>query len=306
MVDEASMISLRRKPALAGVVSVVLSIAALLALPVVAYGAPEGSPQLNFDPATYDFGIQPANSYPSQTTLQLRNDGVATEQIISLDVAGDSGVFRISGTDCNSRTLNPGEACWVQVEFNPYDARPFAAEVHAHVEGSADVIADLHGEGGRAVFGPTVDPTSFGTATVGSAEVTRAIEIHNKGNMAGGLFIAVIAGGAVGSFHLLDEDCTGISITPAGTCNLLVSFQPLSAGVKTARLGLFGEPDGGTGVVLSGVGIEAEDEKAVASPSGGYTPQQKAQTHRRQKSRRHKGAARRRHRAAVSASRVSS
>jgi hypothetical protein len=300
-----SMISLRRKPNPAGAIATVLSIAALMALPVVAHGAPaSGGAQLAFDPLSYDFGLQQANSYPSQTTLQLRNEGEATEQILSLDVAGDSGAFRINGTDCGSRTLVPGEACWAQVEFNPYEARPFAAEARAYVEGGAVVTAALSGEGGRASLGPTVDPTSFGTAVVGSAGVTRAIEIRNTGNMTGGLFIAVIAGGAVGSFHLLDEDCTGIPLTPAGACNLLVSFQPLSAGVKTARLGLFGESDGGTGVVLSGVGVEPEGEKAADSPSA-EAAQPQAQTHRRRKPRRHNGALRRRHRAALSARRVS-
>ena len=70
----------------------------------------------------------------------------------------------------------------------------------------------------------------------------------------------MIAGGAIGSFHLLDENCTGIPLSPEATCTLLVSFQPLSTGVKTARLGLFGDSDGGTQITLTGVGIEPEVE----------------------------------------------
>src|SRR5262249_60648922 len=92
----------------------------------------------------------------------------------------------------------------------------------------------------------------------GSAGTTREITIANTGNMPGGAFIAVIAGGAVGSFHLLDENCTGVELVPAATCTIQVRFQPLSEGVKKATLGLFGDNDGGTGVVLTGVGAAAD------------------------------------------------
>jgi hypothetical protein len=310
------MTSLRRKPNRAGAITAfTLSIAILAALPAIALGAPEGSgeapaPQLAFEPASYDFGIQPANSYSSQTTLQLRNNGETTEQILSLDVVGDSGAFRTGWTDCNPRSLNPGESCSVQVEFNPYDATPFKAQLRAHLEGGYTVTADLSGEGGRAIFAPTADPTSFGSVAVGSPGVTKAIEIHNSGNMTGGVSIAVIAGGAVGSFHLLDEDCTGIPLTPDGACNLLVSFQPLSTGVKTARLGLFGESDGGTGVVLTGVGTNPESVATTAAGSTIVAPSSdsgrpKAQARRGHRSHRRKGALRRRHRVALAASRAS-
>jgi hypothetical protein len=87
--------------------------------------------------------------------------------------------------------------------------------------------------------------------------------------MAGGAFIAVISGGAVGSFHLVDENCTGILVMPGATCNLQVSFEPLGAGSKTARLSLFGEEDGGTQIVLSGVGLEPEPESSESSSQAG-------------------------------------
>jgi hypothetical protein len=64
--------------------------------------------------------------------------------------------------------------------------------------------------------------------------------------------------GAVGSYQLLDENCTGHPLAPAATCTLQVRFRPLSEGVKTASLGLFGESDGGTQVILTGVGSAPE------------------------------------------------
>jgi hypothetical protein len=84
--------------------------------------------------------------------------------------------------------------------------------------------------------------------------------------MPGGAFIAVIAGGAIGSFHLLDESCTGVQLAPAASCNLVVAFQPLSTGVKTARLGLFGDSDGGAQVTLTGVGTAPELDTLAGGP----------------------------------------
>ena len=134
---------------------------------------------------------------------------------------------------------------------------------------------------------PVSDPTSFGAVAVGSAGVTKTIEITNRGNYPGGAFIAIIAGGAIGSFHLLDENCTGIPLSPEATCSLLVNFQPLSTGVKTARLGLFGDSDGGSQITLTGIGTEPEDE-ATPEPQSAPSTASAATRHKRRAKPRHR------------------
>jgi hypothetical protein len=257
----------------------------MFALPAVGSAAPleppvePPLPQLDFEPGSYDFGLQQVNS-SDQATLHLRNDGEAAAPVYSLDISGPgAGVFQIDGggTDCYGRNLQPGESCSVRVDFNPYDAVRFDAQLRVGSEQSTSFTASLSGEGGRSVLGPVVDPTNFGAVVVGSAGLTKAIDVTNSGNYPGGAFIAVIAGGAVGSFHLLDENCTGIRLSPGASCTLLVNFQPLSTGVKTARLGLFGEGDGGNQVTLTGIGVEAAVGSQVAPPvtSAPVTPRHK-------------------------------
>ena len=80
----------------------------------------------------------------------------------------------------------------------------------------------------------------------------------------------MIAGGAVGSFQLLDENCTNRLIAPAETCTAQVRFQPLSEGVKKATFSLFGESDGGSQVVLTGVGA-APDPQPQPQPNSPST-----------------------------------
>jgi hypothetical protein len=181
--------------------------------------------------------------------------------------------------------LEPGEGCSLQVFFGPADAVPYAAQVRASSEG-ASFTAGLSGEGGRPVLTPASDPTNFGAVAVGSAGVTRTIDVANTGNMAGSVFIAVVSGGAVGSFHLRDENCTNVLLTPAATCNVQVSFQPVGTGSKTARLSLFGDSDGGAQLTLSGIGLEPASEPAAALSAGISTaPEQRRRRHARKRTR---------------------
>jgi hypothetical protein len=212
-------------------------------------------PQLAFEPDHYEFGLLSVNS-GSQANLQLRNVGSEAVQVNSMEISGGSGAFGYN-TGCTVGTLQPNETCYVQVYFNPNDTSEYAAQVRANV-GSYSFSADLTGAGGRALFEPASNPTDFGVAAVGSAGATHEIVVSNVGNMPGGAFIAVISGGAVGSFQLLDENCTGHLLAPAATCTLQVRFRPLSEGAKTANLSLFGESDGGTQIVLTGVGSASE------------------------------------------------
>jgi hypothetical protein len=261
VVDQTSMTSLRSKPRTAALTLFLAACALLAVIPAAASAEPEGGGTLHlaFEPESQDFGLQRVNSSAAQASLQLLNDGEATTPV-NLDVVGGSGTFWIGNSDCYGRMLSLGESCSVQVYFAPYNASSFNAQLRATGEGGASFTASLSGEGGRPVFTPATDPTNFGSVPVDSAGVVQTIDVTNVGNFPGGAFIAVISGGAIGSFHLLDENCTGILLSPGATCNLVVSFQPLSTGAKTARLSLFGEDDGGTQMILSGVGLEPEEE----------------------------------------------
>jgi hypothetical protein len=232
-------------------------------------GEDPSAPQLAFEPGSYDFGLQEANRYDSQANFQLRNVGSAPAPVYSINIVGSgSGAFWTGNIDCFSHPLEPGETCLVQVNFNPDDAVPFAAQLRAESEGGAGFTADLSGEGGRPALIAATEPTNFGAVPIGST-VTKALDVTNEGNMAGEIFIAVISGGAVGSFHLLDENCTGIPLSPDATCNLQVSFEPISTGAKTARLFLAGDGEGGGQITLTGVGVAAE----AAGPGAASTPQ---------------------------------
>ncbi len=282
--------------------AMVFTVLAVMAVrPVAGLAAPvePEPPQLAIEPGSYDFGLLPLNWGSRETNFTLRNAGSEAFQVGSPEIAGPGHeAFWANNSPCYGSYLQPGESCSVQVYFGPRDAVEYAAQFRVSV-GSYSFGADLTGIGGRAAFTPTSNPTDFGVAKVGSAGVTREIEVTNTGNMPGGMFIAVIAGGAIGSFQILDENCTGVELVPAATCTVQVRFQPLSEGVKKATLGLFGESEGPMPIALTGVGTAPDPVPAAATTSpatsaiAGASPP-KSGKHRPRGHRRHK-----RHRLAV-------
>ena len=274
--------------------------AAGLAAPLEPPAEPE-PPQLVIEPGSYDFGVQPLNWGSRETNFQLHNAGTEAFQVGSPEIVGPGHeAFWADYSLCYGSFLQPGESCSVRVYFGPQNAVDYAAQFRVSV-GSYSFSAGLTGTGGRASFAPASNPTDFGAVKVGSA-TTREIQVTNTGNMPGGMFIAVIAGGAIGSFQILDENCTGIELVPDATCTVQIRFQPLSEGVKKAMLGLFGESDGPTPIVLAGVGTApdpvpgaAAGPAAAAAPSAAapgpvHRPRRPKEKHRRFK-RHHKRAA---------------
>jgi hypothetical protein len=212
-------------------------------------------PQLTFSPSSYDFGLQ--RVYDNRNTyLQVTNSGEATVQVNNFEVLGGSGSFWTGNSSCWGHSLQPGESCSVEVTFGPQDAVAYTAELRASANGYG-FLAQLSGEGGRAVIEATPNPADFGTATVGAAGEVRTITLTNSGNIPAGFFIGIVAGGDSASFQLLSENCSGVELQPGAGCSAQVRFSPLSAGAKLARLAFFGDSDAGAQIMLTGEGAAA-------------------------------------------------
>jgi hypothetical protein len=254
------------------------------------------APQLSYNPASLDFGIQRVNENRSET-VQVTNTGEAPVRLGSTGIEGkDSGNFWTSYNDCwSGRRLEVGETCSIQVYFNPWQIDEYEATVTAYAAG-VPFSAALRGTGGEALLAPAENPVEFGGAAVGGEGSLRTIILTNEGNFAGAYFIAVIAGGDVGSFQLIDENCTGEPIAPGDSCVARVLFEPVGVGRKVARLAMFGESGGGTMVFLRGEGEPAADDP-VQSAAGGdavsaVAPAAKSKPHRPMRSFRNLGSRR--------------
>jgi hypothetical protein len=220
-------------------------------------------PQLTFAPAALDFGIERVNRGSAVEFMQVTNSGEAPVQVFSFDIQGDTSVFSHGSSSCAS-LLAPGQTCSVQVYFSPYDQIDYQAELRASTGGGEYFSATLSGRGGRSVIGPASNPVDFGAAPVGS-KIVKTITLTNSGDLPGAFFIAVIAGGDVGSFRLLSESCTMIELEPAHSCSVRVRFEPQEPGPLSARFAMFGDSDDGAMVFLEGEGLPAA-AAAAGSP----------------------------------------
>ena len=214
-------------------------------------------PKLSFAPESYDFGLQPANYESVSTAIKIVNDGEGAVKLGDFEIGGpDSYVFWMGDSDCWGSSLEPGEACTMEVSFGPRDRTSYDAELRARV-GPWTFSAPLSGEGGAAVIEAPENPVAFAPVTVGAKGPVRTITLTNSGNVPASFFISIIAGGDAGSFKLLDEDCSAAPLEPAGTCSAHVQFAPESVGPKTARLAFFGDGSDGMMVFLQGEGQAA-------------------------------------------------
>jgi hypothetical protein len=220
----------------------------------------EAAPQLTFSPVSLDFGIVRVNQSANQN-VQVTNGGKAVTQIGWVGIEGkDTGNFWTGSSECwNGRWLAPGESCWIQVNFNAWQAVAYEAKLTVFAD-SVPFSAQLRGTGGESMLLPEFNPVEFGSAAIGGEGTVRTINLGNKGNIGGGYFIAVIAGGDVASFELIDENCTGEEIAPGAGCVAHVRFDPVGLGRKVARLAMFGDSNGGTMVFLRGEGEPAPPE----------------------------------------------
>jgi hypothetical protein len=76
--------------------------------------------------------------------------------------------------------------------------------------------------------------------SVGSRQV-REVTVTNTGDLPVGFYIAIVSGGDVGSFHLLEEDCTSNVFAgsprifePGESCVAKVAFEPTDVGAVAA------------------------------------------------------------------------
>ncbi len=224
------------------------------------------APQLSFEPASYEFGLQSVKEGGAQTTMQLRNTGEGSAQV-SLEIAGsNSNDFYIGESDCYGAILAPNQTCSIQVHFDPNQTGFYAAQVRARANNNATFSAEVSGTGGRAILSGSPNPAGFGETVLGNAGLTRTITLTNTGDLPGGFFIALISGGDAGSFQLLEEDCTAARLEPGGSCSAQVRFQPASPGLKSAMLTFVGGEEGGVVQVgLNGIGVAPD---LTLSPGG--------------------------------------
>jgi sugar lactone lactonase YvrE len=111
----------------------------------------------------------------------------------------------------------------------------------------------------------------YGEVYVNTNSAAQTFTVNNVGSGDLDITSAVISGADAGDFALQADLCTGNTLAPADTCDLIVIMSPVSETSKSAEMQIAStDPEGPLLVALSGAGTMAPNEAPVADAGGPY------------------------------------
>jgi Abnormal spindle-like microcephaly-assoc'd, ASPM-SPD-2-Hydin len=218
-------------------------------------------PELTFEPGAYDFGLVEMHSGSPRTNFTLRNTGAASVQLSNLGITGpDANEFYTPNSNCPGSTLSPGSTCSVEVQFDANEEGSFAAAVSIQADGF-DFQAPLTARAASPKVEASPSPLDFGPTSVGSRQV-QEVTLTNTGALPVGFYIALVSGGDIANFRILEENCTSNVFAgnprifePGESCAAKVAFEPTGVGAAAATLSFFGFGEGALQVPVRGTGV---------------------------------------------------
>jgi hypothetical protein len=192
--------------------------------------------------------------------VKLTNTGYATLNFDSVSLAGaEPDDFSLTN-GCGS-SLAVGASCTWSITFNPVSAALKRAQILVTDNATnSPAVFNISGTGIPAGAPPTTalndDWFNFGHQTVGTGSAAQTITLTNRGGSA--LIISSITlTGATADDFVLSNGCP-TSLGPSLSCNMFVTFKPVSAGSKTAEVALADNASGSPQIImLNGIGVAA-------------------------------------------------
>jgi hypothetical protein len=232
------------------------------------------NPSVRLNPQTLSFGT--INTGTTSTLDSTLSNLASTTLTISSKVK--SGAAEFSFTDTCSSTVAPSASCVFHVQFAPLSVGTFAGQIAVTDTGvGSPHIISFSGAGTGPPPGNVLlfSPSSltFPTTATGGSSSPQTITVTNSGASTVTISGVALTGTGLGSYSIADS-CTG-TLASLASCNVDVTFTPLSAGILTAAVQF---TDTGVGspqnVPVTGTGSTAShsvDVAWTASASSGVT-----------------------------------
>jgi glycine cleavage system H lipoate-binding protein len=204
---------------------------------------------ITLNPTNIAFGSQTVG-VKTTVPVTVTNNSAATITFTSIAITPAGTVSYTQTNNCGSSIAAAG-TCTIQVSFDP------------HSTGAKDDFVTLTDSAGTQTVTLTgtgvasgsigLNPTSiaFGSLTVG---VKTTVPVTVTNNSASAVTISSIAITPTGTVSYTETNNCGTSIAAGGTCTIQVSFDPQSAGTKTASVTLV-DSAGTQTVALTGIGV---------------------------------------------------
>ncbi len=172
--------------------------------------------------------------------LTVTNEGSADLTITAIEISGDNAAEFSQTNDCDNVAVAAGETCAVMVSMAPTEegARTAILTITSDADNEPMLAVMLAGTG---VAGPQLT-LAVQTLAIGSADQPVEIDqsaaesfmVVSSGSTDVTIASVALSGDGAADFAISDEDCTTGPLASMTTCDVEVTFSPLTAGDKTA------------------------------------------------------------------------
>jgi hypothetical protein len=193
-------------------------------------------PGISASPPNYDFGNVIVGSVQASQTFTITNTGTADLIIGIVTFTGTNAPeFAKPDDNCSSHTLAPSGSCTVRVIFSPTSAG--AKSANLTIPSNVPTLnVPLSGTGVVASISVSPESYNFGNVQVGSSSTAQTFTISSTGTADLIIGTITLTGTNASEFSTLNDNCSGQTLAPSGSCTVQVVFSPTSAGVKSANL----------------------------------------------------------------------
>jgi hypothetical protein len=224
-------------------------------------------PHLVAEPDALDFGAVAVGASAARS-LKILNDGSAPFEVGSLGYrdAAPAGL-QVVADGCSRVLLAPGEACRLELAFEPPDESVLAATLLAppRAAGPGGLEVALRGRGARGRLELSSDTLELGAVAVG-ASARRALDLRNAGEAP----LAIQALRLEGSrdLRVAVDGCRGASLAPGAECKLVVELAPSAPERLIGTLAIRHDGrDGSTTLQASGSGVLPSESPLAIEPT---------------------------------------
>nr|BDT28791.1 hypothetical protein BHI3_22570 [Bacteriovorax sp. HI3] len=206
------------------------------------------SPLLAISPSNSNFGSVNVGQTSAAQTLTITNSGNQNASGCSVPsiTGADAAQFSVHSTTCSTGSIETGSSCAVDVKFSPTSRSIKEANIQLTCTTGGNVTASLNGKGIGAELAISPSSHNFGNILVGQTSSAQTFTVTNNGDgNAIGCTAPILTGTNSNNFAVSNINCSDSALTPGGTCDIEVSFSPLSTLAKNATL-QFACSSGGT------------------------------------------------------------
>ncbi|MFK7886055.1 MAG: choice-of-anchor D domain-containing protein [Gammaproteobacteria bacterium] len=207
-----------------------------------ATAAPE--PFITVDPSELALG-EVIVSAMNMGTISIINDGSADLTIGAVAIGGTNAAEFSQTSQCG--TLAPDAGCTITVAFAPADVGDREAELTIESDGANETLSTV-ALTGVGVLGPqivlSIPSTTEASLTFGSGtdpveidqSATASLMVVSSGSIDAVVSGVALSGPGAAEFTIDSETCTQAPLAPMSTCNVQITFSPVTAGDKTATI----------------------------------------------------------------------